>query len=77
MSQEENDLLASKLKVQIEAKAAEFAVSPEKGFAAGYSPEHLYRRPREIGRDELVKVRSDLAAWLCGVARKDLRPGCW
>jgi hypothetical protein len=70
--------LTAHLQQQIEAKAAEFVVAPEKGQAAGYTPEPRYRRSGEIGgSNELIKDRSDLAAWLYGIARRDLVAWDW
>lgn len=72
------EALAVCLKQRIEAIAAEFAVAPEKGRAAGYTPEPQYRRSGEIGgSNELIQVRSDLAAWLYGVARRELVAWEW
>lgn len=68
---------AKALKQELEVKAREFAADPKKGRAAGYSPEHKYIRSNTIGSDERVKVRSDFAAWLYGVARRDLTGRQW
>jgi hypothetical protein len=77
MSPEELDATADRLKAEVEAKAAAFAADPAKGHAAGYSPEHLYQQSPEIGSNEQVKVRSDLSAWMRGVARRDLSGWEW
>jgi hypothetical protein len=71
------DELLQRLTRQIEAKAAEFAADPHKGLLAGYAPEHKHRRSAEIGSSQLIKVRSDLAAWMIGIARRDLTGWRW
>lgn len=62
-----------------EAKAAAFEVDPEKGLAAGYRPVQEWGwTPTEMGQPrEHVRIRSEYAAWLFGVAQKDLPDGSW
>jgi hypothetical protein len=61
------------------AKAAEFTADPAKGYAAGYQPEHRYRRsPPEVGfPGQVSKVRADSTAWLYAVAARDLAGWQW
>lgn len=67
------------LQAKLEAQAAEYAADPQKGLNAGYRPEQVPSlEPAEIGRPRRkTNMRSTYAAWLYGVARKDLPPGIW
>lgn len=67
------------LKDRLEALATRYFTSPEEGLSAGYSPERVRRPgPAEIGQPRrMMNRRSEYAAWLYGIARKDLPPGTW
>ena len=67
------------LQTRVEALAAQYTAEPSKGLAAGYRPEQLQAwGPAEVGRPrERMNARSDYAAWLYGIARKDLPSNTW
>ena len=69
------EAIARSLKASIEARAAVFAAAPHQGYAAGYQPAPVHKRSMEIGSNQLVRVRSDLAAWMIGIATREL--GGW
>ncbi len=69
--------LARLLEKHVAGKAAEFVADPSKGHMAGYAPEHSVQAPQEIGSNARVQARSDLVAWMFGVARRDLKAWEW
>lgn len=67
------------LQARLEAQAAAYAADPQKGLDAGYQPQQVPGfEPSEIGRPgRRTNMRSNHAAWLYGIAQKDLPSGTW
>jgi hypothetical protein len=69
--------LARQLEARIEAQAAEYAADPSKGRDDGYWPERIYRPVLNGQSAGPLRVRSDRAAWLIAVAKRDLSDWRW
>jgi hypothetical protein len=78
MTPDQLEKIAHTLKNNIEVRAAEYAADPQKGRAAGYVPEHESQPSGEVGlSSERVNMRSGLAAWMRGIARRELTGWQW